>query len=81
MTSFFVASGYLGKYSTKKLGKSASESFWHAKNNLVSRHQQVGLGQPPPPVWEFFPHNPVFFSDSDPKGLDGLDGLFQVMKI
>ena len=45
---------------------STSESFWHAKNNLVSRHQEVGLGQTPPPVWEFFPHNPVFFSDSDP---------------
>ena len=23
--------------------------------------------RPPPPGWEFFPHNPVFFSDSDPK--------------
>ena len=21
----------------------------------------------PPSVWEFFPHNPVFFSDNDPK--------------
>ena len=21
----------------------------------------VGLGQTPPPLWEFFPHNPVFF--------------------
>ena len=37
------------------------EPFWHAKNNLVNRHQEVGLGQTPPPVWEFFPHNPVFF--------------------
>ena len=45
-----------------KICFSTSESFWHAKNNLVSRHQEVGLGQtPPPPVWEFFPHNPVFF--------------------
>ena len=22
--------------------------------------------RPPPTVWEFFPHNPVFFSDIDP---------------
>ena len=22
--------------------------------------------RPPPPGWEFFPHNPVFFSDNDP---------------
>ena len=28
----------------------------------LNRHQEVGLGQtPPPPVWEFSLHNPVFF--------------------
>ena len=25
---------------------STSESFWHTKNNLVNRHQEVGLGIP-----------------------------------
>ena len=25
------------------------------------RHQEVGWVRPPSPVWEFFPHNPVFF--------------------
>ena len=34
---------------------STSESFWHAKNNLVSRHQEVGLGQTPPPSLGIFP--------------------------
>ena len=31
-----------------KICFSTSESFWHAKNNLVNRHQEVGLGQTPP---------------------------------
>ena len=30
-----------------------SESFWHAQNNLVSRHQEVGLGQTPPSLGIF----------------------------
>ena len=34
---------------------STSESFWHAKNNLVSRHQEVGLGQTPPLSLGIFP--------------------------
>ena len=36
------------------------------KNNLISKHQVVGLGQTPPPFWELFPHNPVFLSESIP---------------
>ena len=31
------------------------EPFWHAKNNLVNRHQEVGLGQTPPPSLGNFP--------------------------
>ena len=41
---------------------STSESFWHAKNNLVSRHQEVGLGQTPPPKFGNFSHIIPFFS-------------------
>ena len=46
-----------------------SESVWLKKNNLASRHEEVGLGErdPLPLVWEFSPHNPVFFSESVPK--------------
>ena len=46
---------------------STSESFWHAKKNLVKRHQEVGFGQkkkPPPQLGIFFPHNPVFLQRS-----------------
>ena len=58
----------------KKLGLffilEPQEHFWSSPKNhnfwVVNvdgvRHQEVGLGQTsPPPVWEFFPHNPVFF--------------------
>ena len=49
---------------------STSESFWHAKNNLVSRHQEVGLGQTPPPQFGNFSHIiPFFLSDNDPNVL------------
>ena len=41
-------------------------SFWHAKNNLVSRHQEVGLGQIPPPQFGNFSHIIPFFSDNVP---------------
>ena len=45
-----------------KICFSTSESFWHAKNNLVNRHQEVGLGQTPPPQFgNFFHIIPVFF--------------------
>ena len=40
---------------------STSESFWHAKNNLVSRHQEVGLRQPPPQFGNFSHIIPFFF--------------------
>ena len=38
-----------------KICVSTSESFWHVKNNLVNRHQEVGLGQTPPPSLGIFP--------------------------
>ena len=55
------------------------EPFWHAKNNLVNRHQEVGLGQTPLPPPRF-PHNPVFFSDRVPKKLCTYIMLFEEEK-
>ena len=37
------------------------EPFWHAKNNLVNRHQEVGLGQTPHPQFGNFSHIIPFF--------------------
>ena len=41
----------------------------------------MGLGQtPPPPVWEFFPHNPVFLSERVPNVVGwGDDGVVNVV--
>ena len=37
----------------------APQDDFGMQNNLVNKHKQVGLGQPPP-VWEKFLLNPVF---------------------
>ena len=36
------------------------------RNNLEKRQKEVGLGQTHPPVWKFFPLNPVLFSEGVP---------------
>ena len=40
---------------------STSGWFWHAKKNLANRQKKWVWVRPPPPVWEKFPRNAVFF--------------------
>ena len=41
---------------------STSEWIWHTKKYLVNLQKFWDLGGPPPPCWEKFPNNIVFFS-------------------
>ena len=46
---------------------STSEWIWHTKKYLVNLQKFWDLGRPPPPCWEKFPNNIVFFFESVPK--------------